>query len=515
MDDKIRRMGYPIAVVVMVDAIGNSLVQFGQALFPAWNGLYLQMAILLAGLEAITLDRVMQRRKAVEGPYFNALRFHLIEWGILLLLLKLLGFVFSGAANLLGQISLWQRDPLSFFTDEYIVGGLLIFYAWEACLSTTRLLRTLSKADPAFSERREILENLRQKFLVGGLLLLMTSGMARWGAAALLNLGAPALQGVIVNALLYFGLGLALFSQVHLTGLSATWQAHDTPVSSGIVERWTRASLIFLGLVAFLALLLPAGYSIGILETIQWLLWGVLLLLTLLYAAIFFVLALIWALIASLLLGKAYQSPPLPPMELPPLLQSAGPAGGAPPWWKILRALLFWIIFSAILIYLIRSYLQDRPGWLAALARLPLIGPLWRWLVQVWQDLRQWVVATAIAVLPDITRKRVGGQTAGGGAPGVWWRRYSPREQAREFYLSLVRRAGQKGLPRFADQTAFEYSQRLRDTLPAADPDLELLTQAFVEARYSAHPVSEAQVGQLRQSWQRLRRLLGQWLPQK
>ncbi|HEX6509667.1 MAG TPA: DUF4129 domain-containing protein, partial [Chloroflexota bacterium] len=84
----------------------------------------------------------------------------------------------------------------------------------------------------------------------------------------------------------------------------------------------------------------------------------------------------------------------------------------------------------------------------------------------------------------------------------------APREQVLYYYLSVVRRAGRQGLPRLGSQTPREFAAGLAPHLSEAAPDMEHLTDAFVEARYSRHEVAVSQVDRIRASWQRIRAAL-------
>jgi len=81
----------------------------------------------------------------------------------------------------------------------------------------------------------------------------------------------------------------------------------------------------------------------------------------------------------------------------------------------------------------------------------------------------------------------------------------------RFYYLALVRRGGEYGLPRQPDQTPREYQLKLQSSLPEIDEDLAAMTAAFYEARYSQHDISEDKAGLVRQWWQRIRRNLRSW----
>jgi hypothetical protein len=84
----------------------------------------------------------------------------------------------------------------------------------------------------------------------------------------------------------------------------------------------------------------------------------------------------------------------------------------------------------------------------------------------------------------------------------------SPREQVLHYYLSIVHHAGRRGFPRHPSQTPHEFSGALAPRLREAEGDMNLLTDAFVEARYSHHGVEEEKVGSIRLSWQRVRAAL-------
>ena len=89
--------------------------------------------------------------------------------------------------------------------------------------------------------------------------------------------------------------------------------------------------------------------------------------------------------------------------------------------------------------------------------------------------------------------------------------RLSSREKAIFFFLSLVRRGEEKGLPRQKAQTPHQYADKLQSSLPDVEADLDTMAASFVEARYSLHPISEEEAGIVRRAWNHVRRaLLGQ-----
>ena len=52
------------------------------------------------------------------------------------------------------------------------------------------------------------------------------------------------------------------------------------------------------------------------------------------------------------------------------------------------------------------------------------------------------------------------------------------------------------------------YARDLKEQWPEAEPELDELTQAFVEARYSPQPIDRSAVGRVKEEWQRIRERL-------
>jgi hypothetical protein len=81
----------------------------------------------------------------------------------------------------------------------------------------------------------------------------------------------------------------------------------------------------------------------------------------------------------------------------------------------------------------------------------------------------------------------------------------SPRERTLYYYLSILRRAGEQGFQRKDSQTPYEYDNALEPYLPQAQQEMGLLTDDFVEARYSPHPIDQKREEQSRSRWKEVR----------
>jgi len=76
-----------------------------------------------------------------------------------------------------------------------------------------------------------------------------------------------------------------------------------------------------------------------------------------------------------------------------------------------------------------------------------------------------------------------------------------PRAQIRRTYQAMLAWAAEQGVPRPPGQTSSEYLSSLNDTLPAYGEPMSILTAAYLQARYSAVPISSASAEQALRAW--------------
>jgi hypothetical protein len=201
--------------------------------------------------------------------------------------------------------------------------------------------------------------------------------------------------------------------------------------------------------------------------------------------------------------------PVSPNFQAPQLTPSVSPVEQIP-WLDLLRALLFWGVFLAVLVFGIDEFLRQHNETWQKFRSLPFLAWLsrgWRWLwdtINAYKDRIKGSFKAGLQRVSSITfRPKV----------EVPWkfvslRRLSPRERIVFFYLALLRRGQESGLARKPSQTPYTYAERLRLELPGVEEELNNLTAEFVEARYSRHEVSSEQVSLVRRAWARIRRVL-------
>lgn len=494
----------PLVIGVMFACIAVSLVDLVHLVFPAWNGAFLILGCVLAALEAgysLQLIRAM----ALRGS--DLLRFRIVEIAMFLLLLKIGSYLGDSWADVLRDIQSWPSSPLSIIDLEFVAASILTIISWNVSTQTARDFERLNDPTPHHFEHISPMESLASRFFWGGGMLLITTGLTRIGIAQLLNLRRPSVPGLVLNVLVYFLLGLVMLGQVRLTSLRRRWRAQEIRVADDLASRWVRYSLAFIGLTACLAFLLPTSYTLGLLDVIGWLLGVVLGIITFIAALLFWLVTLPIAWLLSLV-GEGLVAPfPRQPLSQPAPGDLA--PGPAPDWFQILRSLVFWALALGMIFYVVRSYVRDHPG----LGQI--LSGLWpvRVLRSLWVALQGWWGKWKQAVREHMPHAFLHWPGRSATSPERPWRFFRlgalpPRSQIIYYYLSILGRAAQRGFARRRNQTPYEYEATLEANLPWAQEDMETLTQAFVEARYSPHAVEANQARRIRNHWQRVKAAL-------
>jgi hypothetical protein len=179
-----------------------------------------------------------------------------------------------------------------------------------------------------------------------------------------------------------------------------------------------------------------------------------------------------------------------------------------PSWWNNVRSLAFWIILlvgGAIMLYRVRwaAVAEARPP----RRRVSLFDRLYRIWRRLWRRVRR-SAGAAVALVPRGLPRRSPVPSGQRLRHFLRLNALSPDEQVRYFYLSLLRRAEEAGLGRRPSQTPGEYAAQLFPQLGESAADLQRVTNAFIEARYSGHHLEKRHVGPVKASWQRLRAAL-------
>jgi cytochrome b561 len=510
-------------IALMLTCGAFTLISLINRLLPDWQPWYLAGLVFFVTLERMYTYRRFRDLSVLSQEWAFALG---TEWVVLLALIRLVVGLSHGLPAFLAEIPRWsQAFGAEFFSLEYFFAAILALLAWLVSGSFADLLDELGFEQAVILQNFPALENdkapvrerlLNQIFSLGTVLIVLTAlvrvdlrGLLEKTGGPLFS-SIPALAGGGASTLLYFMLGLALLSQTQFIDLHTRWSLQAIPINRSLAGRWAFYSLIFLGLLAALVSLLPTSYSLGLLYLIGY---GLSMVSGVLFMIVEFLLSIIMFIFSLpfLLLG---QKPPTENVRFkPPQLPqapAADPTSAAPIWWEMLKTFGFWAIFLGILIFSVLQYLRQHEEVLAALRKLPgaaFLIQLVQWLRGLFAGVKTGL-AKAVAAGQERLRTRQQPAQAVPGNGFLNLRRLDPRQKVYFYYLTLLRRSGETGLPRRPSQTPAEFATTLELALPAADDDISALTEAFVEARYTRRPVGPEKANRVKEYWEHLRQAL-------
>lgn len=504
----IRRLFQPAAVTILVACVTWSVSHTIAPILAAESQGTLSGVPLLWGTSIIMTLIGFYTQRAVRRQFLSrsdAVRAQIIELALLFFVVKLVHHLDETIPELLLIIQEWMQSPLSFFDAESIAAYVIGVSGWLAAGFTARDLDDLTNLIGAGlapgSEEDDPRYRIVSRFFAGAVVLLFCTAMNRVSMAQFLLMSNERIRAPIANVLLYFLCGVLLLGQVHWLRMTTLWQQQKVSIAEGLGTTWLRYALLFIGLAALVAFVLPTGYTIGILDLVSLAGLVIAYVLTLLY------LLLLWPFVALLSLfmhgGKGVTLPDLPPPTFAPSTEIAAAGGN---WWAIVRSVLFWVTLLVVVIYLVRSYIRDHPG---LIQRLGQITPI-RWLTQAWRGFWRWLhrlrglIPTA---MPKLLWRRRGRARKRADTRRV--RRLGAREQILRAYTATLERAREVGMGRRSIQTPYEYRGALLPRLEEEQDAMDSLTEAFVAARYStrnfAPEEAQAQEANARRVQQSLR----------
>lgn len=518
-----RFFSYALVFLIMV-SVAMTLGSIILTVLPDWHS-----GIIAGVLLFIVVDRLYTYRQLKSLTVMSSEWVIYIgaQWLLILLVIRFLLSYANGMDAFRADLSLFARGYIGdLFTPEFVVSLLLALLAWYI---TGRFLDVLDEIglDPviAWQEGSAPIQGeavSAHQRLVGlifsvGIVLVILTAVARINLQEIASNteGLPrvefrSLSGGEAGALLYFVFGLALLSLSRLMSLQTHWNRIRMPVSSKDLTRgWGIYSLFFFLILAIVVSLLPAGDSLGLLSVLG-------TLFSFLISILFFIGQLIISLVLLVVSlpfllaargsSPVEQSPPLPAL---PTVEPAAPMA-ASETWILIRSILLWGGLAAIILFSVIHFVRQHGGLRAALRQSRLAN----WLALAWQWLYKNAGKTGTALsraLADGWQSIVARLEGNRGLPRlslVRFRSLDPRRQIYFFYLAMIRRGGEQGVSRKPSQTPSEYAVTLEKALPSAEQDIDAITAAFVEARYSRQDVDARRVDTIRATWGRIRKAL-------
>src|SRR5687767_7815162 len=192
-----------VLIAIMGGCIAQSLVSAVTTLLPQWSGTYLMVVCVLACLEAAYSYRVIQLA-GMRGS--DITRFRWIEFGMLFLLVRASIYIGWSPAEIVADVKSWPKNLGRMFDPEPLVAFVCMLMFWNAATRTIHDLERLRLPEEQQHEygKASPFDSLGGRFLRGGAVLIVLSGVARISLDQLTDLQRPSIPGIIVNMLVYF-----------------------------------------------------------------------------------------------------------------------------------------------------------------------------------------------------------------------------------------------------------------------------------------------------------------------
>lgn len=503
----------PAIITIMIACLSFSLINLVKVINPTWHGSYFFIGMILISIEAIYSFLVFKRYRQ-EHAHISPLRYRAVEWGVLILLLKILTYSNKSWQFIKTDLSELASHPLQFLNPEFFIFLLLAIFAWGAATQTIQDFENLYDPFTFRSATIVPLNNLIMRFFWGGGLLVFISGLSiaisNTGWTGLLDIGRSQSSGIIINVLIYFMLGLVMLSQAQLTMLLTRWSLQKVKITSGLVKRWTKYGIILLSIITFLVLLLPTRYTIGFLGSVGFVI-------QIIANVIVFLLQLLLLIISIPILWLSSFfgiEPPNDEINPQSTMLDFGDfvnqqTTATYSWLEIIQSIAFWVVVIVIIWYLVKTYLQDHPELLQWFRKFKSFRFLLHWLTQLWH----WVKGTIKSGIALLPKKQPLTQVKEKSPTTKKWRwpslgNMSAREQILYYYLNTLKQSEKLGTVRPKSDTPTEFEPKLRKIAPNVDAEINLLTQAFVRARYSKESFDSEQAKLVKTIWQRIYKVL-------
>jgi hypothetical protein len=433
--------------------------------------------------------------------------YRVTEMVILLLGLKIFTELRIGPENLRSNLSLWPVEfPFNILTGHFIIAMLPVLASWWAANLFAADLSLLGVEEASnFDERLKttpIRTVILRRFLGLGMFVVILGGIPFQKVYAI---SLPASSNTIPAIISYFVLGTVLLSLTRYITLETTWWQSKLQIPSQIPRRWFAYSGVILAILVFIISWLPTNYGMGFLATLN----AVMHLLYQFILLIYGLFLLVVALIMRLFLRKStFSETPLP--EIAPPVDTLPKNNTGSSGWELVQSIILWGSLIALAIIALRQYIAYNRDLSEDLRKF---RPL-RWLSGLWNRFRTSLkkADTSFRALIKNTLQRSRKNASGSALVDEWniinFRRLSPRQKVIFYYLALIRRAKEAGIPREDSQTPNEYAHKLNSSLQNEKDAVDAMTTSFMEARYSRHDIPQKAARQAETVWETIRRVL-------
>ncbi len=500
-----------VMVVCFVMNVNRAIAVFEADWFTGLLAIQREITIgaFLVALEVQIARRLFEPSQFLSREWFQQFVPECVFW--LIALLVLIWSKHGPALTLYDLPQLGERTGQVLMRPEFIEGLLLLIAVYgissflAADLMAVENIPTATSRDAmrGVLEEQTIIRNRlwQDVFILGGFMVFLAVFSI---PITHLLYGLPMEFGSLgIETLLFFLSGFGLFVIGRLLILKAEWVTERTGVDSSVTRHWLFYGLLFVLILLVLAVALPTAYSFQLLASLNVVLMGLSTLMSILWVAIIYPIIWLAAHIFPVTGGPEEMADTPPEEALPP--PAALPPGVT--WETVAREILFWGIVILIAVYIVRQLFPMRFALLRRLRRNFLFRRLLEFLRRLRKGWTVWSRAVVLTIRESWENLREDLGSRGGRERGGFLnlRGLDPRQSIRFYFFALLRRGAERGVVRRPAQSPREYSGILSDEEKRIRVELEELTLAFEEARYSAHPVTPEKARQVRRVWDTIR----------
>lgn len=451
---------------------------------------------LMVGIALVALF-TQTRTRGMDTSEKNAFR---ISEGITyLVVLKAISMIISGQTDLVETFHMWRVHLLeSIFDLPYITALLPGMVAWSYTLFYSDLYDEFEdrRKDFRWDELGKVqnsLKSIRSK-MVGGnvallifLVFLLAFANTPIDIPNVLSLPLTAKSSAAI-VILFTAFLLIQLAITQLSLLRTYWEHDRSQIDIAINRKWLMYSLVVMGIASAISFLLPTEYSRQFFTLFLWFS----SILFSFFSLFLYLLSYPFLLLFHFLFSQNESSPTLPglPAIQPPV--TAEPSA-LPLWFDIAKTIILWGIILGIVFLAARQFFSTASTLLPKVNRNFLfqkIRDFFQSLINLLFGVKNLLQEQIAQIKLQITPPRLSTKPSF----QVFRSRhaYNAREKILNLYCELVDFAGDHGLQRSGSQTPYQYRSFLSSALPNLSSEIMDITEVFVEARYSLHPVDES-----------------------
>lgn len=522
----------PILIAIMVSAFFTALLGVITLFSPHPEWYQLIPLIFVVVLEGVYTHHWLSHpeRRTLNHTYYQ-----ISELAIILLAARIYTWAIGGHWPEPRFLAEYLRYPWILFDDGlFIIAAAIAILAWlggrslshtfnEIALDASEVSYYSQPTNkraygnlPIIQNRHLLLQQFYARWIWGGVFVVVCVSMISIDLPGVLyrdiqvGLTQLRLPPIMIGAvLLYFLSGLALLSEAQLETLNARWLYDGVQKAPAIERKWHQFGIWFLLIVGTVAAFLPLGSTLLIGRILE----RVVLAITAVFSLLSYLLILLYSMFLSFLMAGPQATPEATavPTPLPTPAMRPTPVPTVPPIVDDTPALLlssfFWTLFFVGLAAAFLYFIRGRGTTInIRLLLTTIITALRHFFADLFGNVAEQIEDLGDAIQTRFrSREDKKDEEGKGKRPFRFFRlnALSPEEQVRYFYLSTVKRAQEKGVKRADNETPLEFMADLKESWPEAEAEIDLLTDAFLKARYSPQPIAKEELNPIKAKWKR------------